>query len=144
MKQIIKAPNEEWINYLAQMWLFGNEISQDILNKEMDGSLGDLQKIQDILDTKQVDSEATQVLEALGVIFGKVFVNETPHYDWWIVEDEHGIDACVRYKETSLISFPQEMIVRRVEDNEEFNVPELYEQLGNELAEIQEKHFQNT
>lgn len=46
MDQVITAPDEEWINYIAQMWLLGRQISLDILDEAMDGNLGDLMRLQ--------------------------------------------------------------------------------------------------
>ena len=144
MAQIITAPNEEWITYLAKMWLLGNQISQEIIDEEMDGSLIDLERIQRILDSNQIPGTDTQELQSLGIVFGKVFVNETPGYDWWVVEDEYGKDACVRYKETTLLVFPQTMISKRVEDSEEVDVKELYAGLVERLEAIRQENYADT
>ena len=141
MTQIITAPDDEWISYIAKMWLLGSQISRETVGEEMDGSLADLERIQRILDSHQIPVTNTQELQSLGIIFGKVFVDETPGYDWWIVEDEHGKDVCVRYKETSLLIFPQTMISKRVEDGEVVNVEELYVGLGDRLETIRKENY---
>jgi hypothetical protein len=37
-----------------------------------------------------------QKLQALGIAFGKVFVENNEFYDWWMVEDEFGRDPAIR------------------------------------------------
>jgi hypothetical protein len=114
-----------------------------ISSRRNDGSIADLGRLQRILDGKFIDAEKTQELQALGIVFGKVFVNETPHYDWWVVDDEYGKDACIRYKETSLMSFPQSMISKRVEDGEEIDVLNLYEGLADLLERTRKENYPN-
>ncbi len=89
-----------------------------------------------MLDQGVVEPEATYTLQALGLAFGRVFLNEFPDYDWWMVEDEHGRDPAIRYKETSLLVFPMTMISKRVEDGEPFDVHELFDGLAKQLAEL--------
>ena len=141
MEQMIIAPDEEWITYIAKMWLLGSQISEDILGKKMDGSMQDVERLQDIVDSKKIPVENTQEIQALGIVLGKVFVNETPNYDWWVIEDEYGKDACVRYKETSLLTFPQTMLSKRIEDGEEINVSGLFHGLREELEKIKNENY---
>lgn len=143
MEQVISAPDDEWITYIAKMWLLGNQISKEVIGEEMDGSLADLQLIQRILESHQIPATNTQELQSLGIVFGKVFVNETPGYDWWIVEDEYGKDACVRYKETTLLTFPKTMISKRIEDGEEINVQTLFTGLKERLETIRRESYAN-
>ncbi|MDR2212488.1 MAG: DUF3806 domain-containing protein [Pseudomonadales bacterium] len=141
MKQIISAPDNEWIDYIARMWLLGNQISQDVLGEKMDGGPQDLDRLQRILNSGKIPVSNTQELQSLGILFGKVFVNETPHYDWWVVEDEYGKDACVRFKETTLLIFPQTMISKRVEDGEEINVHDMFVGLREKLEIIRKENY---
>ena len=143
MEQIISAPDVEWIDYIAKMWLLGSQISEDITGQKMDGSIQDLNRLQAIIDSNQIPVENTQELQSLGIVFGKVFVNETPNYDWWVLEDEYGKDACVRYKETSLMAFPQTMLSKRVEDGEKLDVHEIFHGLKNELERIRNENYKD-
>lgn len=143
MNQIFLPPNDEWQNYIAQMIIYGRSLSKEILNQEMSGSLSDLQKIQNLLACGKIESENTQALDALGFIFGKIFIEDNTGYDWWVVEDEYGVGACMRYKETSLVSFPQDMIGRRIEEGQSFDVSELFEQLKNDLDEIRITNYKD-
>lgn len=143
MGQKIIAPDDEWIDYVAKMWLLGSQISKDIIGHEMDGSPQDIERLQAILDSGQIPVNNTQELQSLGIVFGKVFVNETPDYDWWVVEDEYGKDPCIRYLETDLLVFPQTMISKRIEDGEEVNVSALYQGLKNDIERIVGENYSN-
>jgi len=143
MEQVILAPDEEWLTYIAKMCLLGSQISEDITGKEMDGSLQDLERLQSIIDSAQIPVANTQELQSLGIVFGKVFVNETPDYDWWVIEDEYGKDACVRYKETTLLIFPQTILSKRIEDGEQVNVFELFHGMKQDLERIKNENYAN-
>ena len=99
--------------------------------------------MQAIIDSGQIPVENTQELQSLGIVFGRVFVNETQDYDWWVVEDEYGKDACVRYKETTLLIFPQTMLSKRIEDGEQVDVAELFSGLRKELERIKSENHSN-
>lgn len=143
MDQVISVPDEEWVTYIAKMWLLGSQIAKDVTGQEMDGSMEDLVRLQTVVDSGNVPIENTQELQSLGVVFGKVFVNETPDYDWWVVEDEYGKDACVRYKETSLLIFPLTMLSKRIEDGDKFDVYELFHGLRQDLERIKNENDAN-
>lgn len=143
MEQVILAPDEEWLTYIAKMWLLGSQISEDVTGQKMDGSMQDLDRLQNIIDSNQIPVTNTQELQSLGIVFGKVFANETPDYDWWVVEDEYGKDACIRYKETTLLIFPQTMLSKRIEDGEHVDVAELYSRLRQDLEKIKNKNYAN-
>lgn len=143
MEQIILAPDDEWVTYIAKMWLLGSQISSDIISEKMDGSLDDLKRLQQIINSNQIPVSNTQELQSLGIVFGKVFVNETPNFNWWVVKDEYGKDACIRYKETNLLIFPQTMISKRVEDSEKIDVFELFYSLKDDLERIKNENYAN-
>ena len=143
MEQVILAPDGEWVTYIAKMWLLGSKISKDVTGEEMDGSMQDLGRLQAIIDSSKIPTENTQELQSLGIVFGKVFVNQTPNYDWWVIEDDYGKDACVRYKETTLLIFPQTMLSKRLEDGEQVNVSELFQGLRQDLERIENENYAN-
>ena len=143
MEQVILAPDDEWVTYIAKMWLLGSQVSKEVIGEEMDGSIADLERLQRLIDSSQIPFKNTQELQSLGIVFGKVFVNETPDYDWWVIEDQNGKDACVRYKETNLLIFPQTMLSKRVEDGEEINVLGLFGGLKEDLERIKWEHYAN-
>lgn len=139
--QNISAPTDADIRYIASLVMESRQLVQDILGQELGVTLADLEKIQAVLDSGSVEPEATWALQSLGVALGKIFVENHQGYDWWMVEDEYGRDVCVRYRDTSLLFFPQTMISKRVERGEKVNVQSIYEWLVNELHNLRDEHY---
>jgi hypothetical protein len=135
-KQTIEAPTDDDITSIARALIHADEVCKEALGTGLDGTRADLERIQHIVDTGLVAREATYTLQALGMAFGKVFVNENAGYDWWMVQDEHGRDPAIRFQRTTLLAFPRTMISKRVEDGDSIDVPGLYDQLHERLSEL--------
>lgn len=134
--QKIEPPNDKDIENIAMGVVHAGQVIDQALGEDLDGSQGDIALIQRVLDSGVVEREATYTLQALGLAFGRAFLNEFDDYDWWMVEDEFGRDPAIRYKETSLLVFPMTMISKRVEDGEHVDVRELFDGLAKQLAEL--------
>ena len=134
--QRIEAPNEKDIENIAMGVVHAGQVIEQALGEDLDGTRNDLGLIQRVLDQNLVEREATYTLQALGLAFGRTFLNEFPDYDWWMVEDEYGRDPAIRYKETTLLVFPMTMISKRVEDGEHIDVNELFDGLAKQVAEL--------
>jgi hypothetical protein len=132
----IEPPTEKDIENIAMGVVHAGQVIEQALDEDLDGMHQDLELIQRVLDQGLVEPEATYTLQAFGLAFGRVFLNEFPDYDWWMVEDEHGRDPAIRYKETSLLVFPMTMISKRIEDGDPFDVSELFDGLAKQLAEL--------
>jgi Domain of unknown function (DUF3806) len=132
----IEPPTEKDIENIAMGVVHAGQVIEQALDEDLDGTHNDLELIQRVLDQGLVEPEATYTLQAFGLAFGRVFLNEFPDYDWWMVEDEHGRDPAIRYKETSLLVFPMTMISKRIEDGDPFDVSELFDGLAKQLAEL--------
>ena len=132
-EQKIEAPSEDDVARIARQLIHASAVAQDICGKSLDGTLADLSVLQEILDGHSIERDATYTLQALGVAFGRVFIQSHPGYDWWMVEDVRGRDPAIRYRDTTLLCFPQTMLSKRVEDGESVNVRELFEQLSQRL-----------
>ena len=132
----IEPPTEKDIENIAMGVVHAGQVIEQALEEDLDGTHQDLELIQRVLDQGLVEPEATYTLQAFGLAFGRVFLNEFPDYDWWMVEDEHGRDPAIRYKETSLLVFPMTMISKRIEDGDPFDVSELFDGLAKQLAEL--------
>ena len=141
MDQKIEAPNDADIDRIARMLINAKLLAQEIISEELDATLQDLDRLQRIVDTGSIQPEATFQLQSLGLAFGKIFVENNPGYDWWMVEDEYGRDPCVRYKETTLLSFPQTMLSKRIEDGEALDVADLYAGVVDMLEKIRIRDF---
>ncbi len=136
MPQSIEAPSESDIERIARQLLHASELVEQVTGKSLTGDLSDLTALQETIDAKVVEPEATYSLQALGVAFGKVFVENNDFYDWWMVEDEYGRDPAIRYKEATLLAFPQTMISKRVEDGQTVCVADMYDGLCEQLEQI--------
>jgi hypothetical protein len=141
MPQIIEPPNESDIDHIARQLIHANQVIEQATRRSLSGTLVDLALIQAVLDVKVIEPEATYSLQALGIAFGKVFVENNECYDWWMVEDEYGRDPAIRFKETTLLAFPQTMISKRVEDGQHVAVREMYESLREQLEEIRHESY---
>ena len=138
--QRIEAPGDADIDRIARQILHAQALVKEITGSSLTGGLADLALIQRALVARVIEPEATWSLQALGMAFGKVFVENTPHYDWWMVEDEFGRDPAVRFRQTSLLAFPQTMLSKRMEDGEHVDVRELFDGLIQLLDEIRAKN----
>ncbi|MCB9983399.1 MAG: DUF3806 domain-containing protein [Rhodospirillales bacterium] len=124
------------------MLILAENLAKDVINERLDHSLNDLERLQRILDSGSIQPEATVPLQALGLVFGKMFVENNEDYDWWIVEDEYGRDPCIRYKETTLMIFPQTVISKRIEEGEDCDISDMYHGLLESLEEIRFEHYE--
>ena len=141
MSQRIEAPDATDIDNIARLFLHADGLVEGITGTRLTGDELDLSRIQQVLDSGTVEPEATYSLQALGIAFGKVFIENTPDYDWWMVEDEYGRDPAIRFKATSLLAFPQTMISKRIEDGEAIDVAELYRNLRARLDELRSQNY---
>lgn len=136
MSQQIEAPTETDVDRIARSLIHANDLAKSIVGEALSGDERDLDLIQHILNSRQLEREATYSLQALGMAFGKVFVENNAGFDWWMVEDEYGRDPAVRYKQTSMLAFPMTMILKRVEDGEPVEVRDLYAGLQQRLETL--------
>jgi hypothetical protein len=141
MTQKIEAPSGEDIERIAQQLLHAQEVVLEATGSQLSGGMADLSLLQRVLDFKFLEPEATYSLQALGIAFGKVFVENNAHYDWWMIEDEYGRDPAIRYKETTLLVFPQTMLSKRVEEGEDVDVEAMYSGLCEQLEEIRLENY---
>lgn len=143
MDRLIEVPTEEEMTYIARQWILANRMSEELFSISLDRTIKDLNTLQKILDANILTVEHSSQLSAIGIAFAQVFINEVPDYDWWMVEDECGRDVAMRYKETSLVIFPESMIFNRIEDNVTFTIDELFDDLRNDLGEIIAKNYKS-
>jgi Domain of unknown function (DUF3806) len=135
-KQKIEPPTEDEVTSIARALIHADDVCKEALGTGLDGTRADLSRIQQIVDSGFVAREATYTLQALGMAFGKVFVNDNDGYDWWMVQDEYGRDPAIRFRRTTLLAFPRTMLSKRVEDGESIDVSGLYDQLRGRLSEL--------
>ena len=134
--QQIEAPNEADIDNIAQAILHAQRVTTEVLGLEMDGTRADLALIQRLLDTGTIERESTYTLQALGLAFGRAFVNENKAFDWWIVRDGPGRDPVLRYRDSNLLAFPKTMLSKRIREGEALDVVGLFDQLTDRLSQL--------
>jgi hypothetical protein len=144
MDQRIEAPTASDIDRIAKQLIHAESVVIDIVGRAFDGSRADLSAIQSVLDAGAVEPDATYTLQSLGIAFGKVFVEQHPGFDWWMVEDEYGRDPAIRFGQTSLLAFPQTMISKRIEDGERVDIEGLFDGLSRRLVELSEEQRSET
>ncbi|OMH38211.1 DUF3806 domain-containing protein [Motiliproteus sp. MSK22-1] len=140
MQQMISLPNQDDINQLTKQLNFAElRISLIIEGSSFDGSLNDLDLIQQALDSGEIAATDTIDLQTLGVPFGQLFINYNPGFSWWMVDDNIGRAPCIRYRETDLLLYPLTLISKRIEDGEVVDVKQLFINLSQQLEEITSK-----
>ena len=139
-EQVIEAPKQEDLEDLARRLVHAREVAEQVAGTKLDGSEADLDTIQAVLDSNAIEPEASYSLEALGIAFGCMFIDNHQGFDWWMVVDETGRAPAVRYKKSSLLIFAQDMIVKRIENGESVDVRELYEALCAGIEELLEEN----
>jgi hypothetical protein len=136
MSQQFLVPDDDDFVWVAQQWIAASQFAESCGARPLDGELGTLVSIQLAVDSLSPTPESVDLARALGLAFGRVFIENNPGYDWWIVEDDYGRDICVRYRETSIAAFPGEMFANRFEDQEAIDVQGLYRGLSEALDEV--------
>lgn len=104
----------------------------DTKYKTAAGKLGALRAI---ISGKVFRANQTYELQSMGVVLGDAFVIDMG-FHWVVVEDEHGRDFAVKYKDTSVILFPLTMISKRVERGEDVDVFDLYNGVADKVQGI--------
>lgn len=135
--QHVEIPDDNDMDKIAILLKLSNEIAQQLTGQHYTGELADLNILQSVLDSKILAADATLALQSLGMTFGQVLANDNRDYDWWMVDDVDGRDPCLRYKETDLLVFPQTLLSKRVEQGEAIDVPTLYNDLTQQLHQVQ-------
>ncbi len=120
----IEPLNENDHELLAEYrsWLFGH-FDDPQQYEELSFKL---KLIQTILDNEWVSKEETFKLQALGICFGDVLEQEMKELSWVAVHDEFGRDPALRWLSTSTLIFPRSAISKRVEDDVEINIYEMF------------------
>lgn len=90
------------------------------------GTSEDVEVLQHVLDGSPYSDQHEAELVALGTCLGDLLATAL-ELEWCRCDDEYGIDLGLRYQQTSLIVFPRDMIVKRVERDEQVDLQMLYD-----------------
>jgi hypothetical protein len=99
------------------------------------GTSGDVQLLQKILDGGPYTDSAEGELVALGTSLGDL-LGRTLNMTWVRYSDNDGTDLGLRYGETSIVVFPRDMVVKRIENGEDPDIRHLYEGIIGEVKKL--------
>ena len=122
--QKYEALNSDDLDRITKMreWVIGHYDDPDAYQSVS----GKLRVIQTILENKWVEVDETIKLQSLGIAFGDALEQEVHELEWIIVEDEDGRDPALRWRDTSVLTFPQTAISKRLEEGKEVDVYEMF------------------
>jgi hypothetical protein len=126
-------PEEEDLQRLAQQVVVVGDLASRLRLPELTGTEADLEVIQAILDSGELEADQTYELQSLGVVFGRALVSAVDGLGWAIVHDEYGSDPTLRYRNTTLCLNVLTTISKRVEEGEDVIVRQLFEGLQGAL-----------
>ncbi|WP_062060942.1 DUF3806 domain-containing protein [Cellvibrio sp. OA-2007] len=124
MNQKIEPLDETDLELLAEYrnWLFGH-FDDPQQYEELSFKLS---LIQTIIDNKWVLKEENFKLQALGVCFGDALEQEVQELSWVAVDDDFGRDPALRWLNTNTLVFPRTAVSKRVEDDIEIDIYEMF------------------
>jgi hypothetical protein len=101
---------------------------------------GKLHLINDLLEYKVFRSDEKYELQCLGVVFGDALLIKLG-LNWQIVKEESVEDPCLVLDGTSIVLFPLTAISKRIENNEEVDVFDLFDGFIDTVAEMKRKGY---
>lgn len=108
-------------------------------DKHLIGTEADLEILQEVLVSGPYTEDPEAELIALGTMLGDLFAQAIEEFEWVIFSDEEGSTLAMRYAETSIVIFPRDMIVKRVErGEEEIDLQVIYEGVVQAVREMVE------
>lgn len=99
------------------------------------GMPSDIEVLQRIVNGGPYTDSAEHILVALGTSLGDL-LGRALDLQWVRYADEHGIDLGLRYGQTSIVIFPRDMIIKRIEDGERPDLQELYDGVLREIQQL--------
>ena len=95
----------------------------------MTGTRSDIPTLHSLLDQGPYTDNAENELIIYGTLFGDILAKELGLH-WVVVKDESGSDFALQYQDRQIFVFPKDMIVKRVERNEDFDLEHMLEELA--------------
>lgn len=99
------------------------------------GTPSDIEVLQRILQGGPYTDSAEGELVALGTSFGDL-LSRALQLKWVRYTDEHGTDIGLQYRYTSIMVFPRDMLIKRVEADEEVDLQHLYDGVLREVQRL--------
>lgn len=99
------------------------------------GALRDLDLLQQLLDEAYREPATEAFFLALGTCLGDLWCAALP-LAWVRYVDDEGADLALRYRETSIVIFARDMIIKRIEDGKLPHLRVLYDNLIVDVKDI--------
>jgi len=99
------------------------------------GTQSDILVLQQIFIDRPSPKSTEGELIAVGTCLGDL-LRPALGMEWVRYTDEHGTDLALRYGQTSIVIFPQDMIIKRVEQNEKPDLEHLFNGVIREVQQL--------
>ena len=130
----VPLTNEDQLNLeAARAWLKGHFSENEDLKYEP--IAGKLRLLEAILASRWVEPSETWKLQALGICLGDALAQELL-MDWVIVDDEYSRSPALNWPGTTIYTFPQTLISKRIERGEIVDVKVLFESVAEAVRQM--------
>lgn len=109
------------------------------LSKDFTSQESDLQRIQALIDSGRFRADQRQTWECLGLAFGTIIENEMDGMEWVTVMDGKKEYPALRFKESSMIIDPANLIWEKIKLKQTCNLIEDYNHLRCEVESLLNK-----
>lgn len=97
-------------------------VSRKDASKHLTQTAKDFEILQALAEDPAMKKSGPNVWIAMGVAFGDALIAYIPGLSWWDVQDEYGPGIVLRYKLTTMTLAAPDMIIKRVERGESFDL----------------------
>lgn len=117
-----------WMNstYLEKQRRRIDNLARSDVGRQVHGNISDIATLQRIVDRELIPSDSKEMLQALGVVLGDVYVAENKNLHWMVYEDAQGPSHAICIKDTKHCIFAITMLSRRIAVGVKPNVQETY------------------
>jgi len=117
-----------WMNstYLEKQRRRVDNLARSDVGRQLHGNMSDIATLQRIVDRELIANDSKEMLQALGVVLGDVYVAENKDLQWMVYEDAQGPSHAICIKDTKHCIFAITMLSRRMAVGVKPNVQETY------------------
>jgi hypothetical protein len=130
------APAAGDLSRIDEQWTVADGLVQAHGGQRLDRSLGDIDRLQALIERGVLTAAQTYELQCLGIALGQVLARNVAGLDWAVIEDEYGRDPTIRYRDTSFQVNVLTMISKRVESGQPVDVRGMYEWVRAQLKSL--------
>ena len=117
-----------WMNstYLEKQRRRVDNLARSDVGRQLHGNMSDIATLQRIVDRELIANDSKEMLQALGVVLGDIYVAENKELQWMVYEDAQGPSHAVCIIDTKHCIFAVTMLSRRMAVGVKPNVQETY------------------